>query len=354
MDLRTEVYKTTVDTWRYEVESYWQRNNYFAAFETAALAGCWYVIEHAHLWIGLAFSAFGFVSAGIWFITSVAVLHYVRYWWGAVKTAENKLGLNADGLDFSARHPGSGLRPSDLILCIPLIFAAAWVTELVFTFMRLHALDYPLAAAQQKGGFVSTYSFEGIFQGASLLVLAATVFVAYRQMKEATAQARASERQAKSSEQMAERSLQQSETMRAQLHATFRPVVEVTGGAYEREAIKLELTNVGTGPALALSCIYRSGHRESIGSLEAGKSTVFKFIRSANEVQPPVGPPEVRAQWKGPTQEMPLRLEYQSVTGAKCWTNVDFELGAEGAVVAQNESGWSIPTCPMPVVTEPF
>lgn len=50
-----DVYKTISDTWRYEVDSYWQRNNYFAAFETAALAGCWYVVEHAHPWLGLSF-----------------------------------------------------------------------------------------------------------------------------------------------------------------------------------------------------------------------------------------------------------------------------------------------------------
>lgn len=33
-----EVYKTVFETWRAQVDSYWQRSNYFAAFETAALA----------------------------------------------------------------------------------------------------------------------------------------------------------------------------------------------------------------------------------------------------------------------------------------------------------------------------
>jgi hypothetical protein len=46
--LRQEVYKEAFETWRYEVNSYWQRNNYFSAFEIAAIAGCWYVVEHSH------------------------------------------------------------------------------------------------------------------------------------------------------------------------------------------------------------------------------------------------------------------------------------------------------------------
>ena len=50
-----EVYKTIFETWRSQVDSYWQRNTYFAAFETAALAGCWYLVEHSHReWAGLS------------------------------------------------------------------------------------------------------------------------------------------------------------------------------------------------------------------------------------------------------------------------------------------------------------
>ncbi len=36
-----EVYKTISDTWRSQVDSSWQRSTYFAAFEIAALGGCW-------------------------------------------------------------------------------------------------------------------------------------------------------------------------------------------------------------------------------------------------------------------------------------------------------------------------
>ncbi len=43
--IELEVYRTTFETWRFEVDSYWQRNSYFAAFETAAITGCWYLLE---------------------------------------------------------------------------------------------------------------------------------------------------------------------------------------------------------------------------------------------------------------------------------------------------------------------
>jgi len=79
-ELRQEVYGVIFETWRSQVDSYWQRSNYFSVFETAALGGCWYVIEHSHKWIGLAFSIAGFLSALAWLITSVGVHRYVDYW----------------------------------------------------------------------------------------------------------------------------------------------------------------------------------------------------------------------------------------------------------------------------------
>lgn len=131
-ELRHEVYKTIFETWRYEVDSYWQRNNYFAAFETAALAGGWYVIEHAHPWPGLLFSIIGLASTIIWLITSFAVLKYVRYWWKAIKIIEGELFLANDGLDFATKNPGSGLHPSKLVLLIPVLFGLAWLVIFVF------------------------------------------------------------------------------------------------------------------------------------------------------------------------------------------------------------------------------
>lgn len=133
-----DVYKMTIETWRYEVDSYWQRNNYFAAFETAALAGCWYVVEHGHWWTGMAFSTLGLLSAIIWFITSLAVHKYVDYWWSAIKKIEQKLALNEIEFDFATRHTGSGLHPSAFVLTVPWLFALAWLSILVFSIVSLY------------------------------------------------------------------------------------------------------------------------------------------------------------------------------------------------------------------------
>ncbi len=40
-----EVYKTIFDTWRSQVDSSWQRSSYFAAFEIAAVGGCWLLVS---------------------------------------------------------------------------------------------------------------------------------------------------------------------------------------------------------------------------------------------------------------------------------------------------------------------
>lgn len=129
-ETKHEVYKTIFETWRYEVDSYWQRNNYFAAFETAALAGCWYVVEHGHPGYGLAFSLAGLASTIVWLITSVAVHSYIDYWWKSIKVIEGDSLFK--GLDFATKHPGSRLHPSLLVHVIPVLFMAAWIVILIF------------------------------------------------------------------------------------------------------------------------------------------------------------------------------------------------------------------------------
>jgi len=192
---------------------------------------------------------------------------------------------------------------------------------------------------------VTLPTFEAIFQGVSLLVLAVTVYVSLRQLKDATRQAKSSEDQAKASVKMAQLSLEQTELMRTQVHASFRPVVRVTTGDYASNAVILTLKNVGTGPALGVVGIYRSKARQDVGDLSPGQMIEFRFEHGLHVVPPSVGPPRPEYQSVGgPSQTVPLRLEYQSVSGASCWTTVDFKLGGEGPVEAENESGMDLPS----------
>jgi hypothetical protein len=137
-ELRLEVYKTIFETWRYEVDSYWQRNSYFAAFETGALAGCWYVVEHGYHGSGLAFALAGLASTIVWWVTSIAVHRYIEYWWESVQKVEQKLALENDGFDFATKHTGSrGLHASTLVLIIPILFAGSWLVILLFAIRSL-------------------------------------------------------------------------------------------------------------------------------------------------------------------------------------------------------------------------
>src|ERR1035441_6935400 len=129
-DMKQEVYKAVFETWRYQSDAYWQRSNYFAAFETAGLAGSWYVLEHSHPVVGLAFSFVGLVSAIAWLVTSVAFHRYVDYWWEKIKDAETANSLKDYGLAFASDHPGSRLHPSRWVYLIPVLFLITWIVVL--------------------------------------------------------------------------------------------------------------------------------------------------------------------------------------------------------------------------------
>ncbi|MDE3202268.1 MAG: hypothetical protein KGN79_15255 [Acidobacteriota bacterium] len=169
----------------------------------------------------------------------------------------------------------------------------------------------------------------GIVQVLTLVALVVTVYVSYRQ--------------AKAAERATILSLKQVELMRTQLNSTFRPVVEVTGGEYGVNSASLTLQNVGNSPALMLTAICRSGYRERLGTLGPDKQRKFKFEGSFNLPQQAIGPPEYQDKLKLEAQPVPLRLEYTSVSGARCWTNINFPLGRQGVVDAEIEHGMDFP-----------
>jgi hypothetical protein len=132
-----EVYKNTFETWRFEVDSYWHRNTYFAAFETAAIAGCWYLLEKGKVPIGLSFAVLGGVLTLIWFWNNVAVHRYIKYWWGSVQASEKALSLQERKIAFANDHPGSGLSPSVGAKLVPLVFLLAWLFLIVYAVYHL-------------------------------------------------------------------------------------------------------------------------------------------------------------------------------------------------------------------------
>jgi hypothetical protein len=135
--IKLEVYRNAYETWRFEVDSYWQRNVYFAAFETAAIGGCWYLLEHQKARMGLVFAVLGTALTLLWLWNNVAVHRYIKYWWESAKKSEKELSLEESKLDFANKHPGSGLKPSLGAKLVPVIFVLAWLALVVYAIWQL-------------------------------------------------------------------------------------------------------------------------------------------------------------------------------------------------------------------------
>jgi hypothetical protein len=128
-ELKQVVYKTIFETWRCQVDWFWQRNNYFAAFEIGALAGCWYVVEHSHPWLGLVLAVAGLASTLAWFVTSIVTHRYADYWRESIQHIEHELALKDFGCDFMTKNPRTRL---PWVHAIPVFFMLAWIAIFVF------------------------------------------------------------------------------------------------------------------------------------------------------------------------------------------------------------------------------
>src|SRR4051812_3243544 len=80
-DTLVQIYWSMFETWSAEVDSYWTRTNYFAAFEIAAIGGTWEVLhsEHADYPAGVCFFIFGVLLIPLWIYSNVKTHGYVEY-----------------------------------------------------------------------------------------------------------------------------------------------------------------------------------------------------------------------------------------------------------------------------------
>lgn len=130
---RLEVYKTLFETWRFEVNSHWQRSSYFAAFETVAVAACWKLLEETKsVWAGVLLAILGILLTEIWRRNNQKTHFYAVYWLGKVTEIEKRLSVDAkESLEFATEilnRPRNGwLRHRHLVQAVPIIFFVAWV-----------------------------------------------------------------------------------------------------------------------------------------------------------------------------------------------------------------------------------
>src|SRR5947209_15084 len=103
-----ESYKTVLETWRFQVNSYWQRSSYFAAFETVAMAGYWKLLREPGVprCVAVVFGILGIALTIVWWLSNRKTRDYVEYWWRSLMELEAKLELQSGGTDYATRLEG--------------------------------------------------------------------------------------------------------------------------------------------------------------------------------------------------------------------------------------------------------
>jgi hypothetical protein len=146
LEERLDLYKTIVDTWRSQVDSSWQRSSYFAAFETAAIGGCWLLArDNSSLSVGaaIAVSFGGILLTTIWYCSTIKTSGYVRHWWKSIIAIEADLRMDIQHYDFASQlesKPKCFPKYRCLVQAIPLLFGMAWAALFILSIARCACL----------------------------------------------------------------------------------------------------------------------------------------------------------------------------------------------------------------------
>jgi len=116
--------------WRFQVDSLWNRSNFFAVVETVALAGAWQVLDqNKHRKTALFFAFLGLLSTIIWLLNDLISYTYILYWWRSTDQSQ-EYEKRAKDLGIGKWWPKVGLKYSHLMHVIPIIFCVAWLWTL--------------------------------------------------------------------------------------------------------------------------------------------------------------------------------------------------------------------------------
>jgi len=190
-----EVYKSLFDTWRFEVNSHWQRSSYFAAFETVAIAACWKLLTDlsGSRWLGAVVVVLGILLTAVWFLNNNKTHFYAVYWLKAVSKIENTLVQRGgeEGIDFATqilsrpRHP---IRHRHLVQAVPLLFLVGWVTLFFFAVYKWRAAGTGRAVMIGSSAMYQaiTYEFSSLVVAvASLFASVAAIWIARSSLSQA-------------------------------------------------------------------------------------------------------------------------------------------------------------------------
>jgi hypothetical protein len=127
-----ELYKSLFDTWRFQVDSHWQRSSYFAAFETVAIAGCWKLLVGQYP-TELSLATLGIGLTIVWILNNNKTHEYAQYWLRAICKIEARLQecSGERDIDFAlqilSRPHNRLLRHPNLVQAVPALFFIAWL-----------------------------------------------------------------------------------------------------------------------------------------------------------------------------------------------------------------------------------
>jgi len=128
--------KTTLDIWRFQIDSYWTRNSYFVTFHTAIMAAVWEITKNkmsdSRRLAAEFFCYAGLFLAVVWLVNNIRVHQYIIYWWRRAAAIEKLLGGPEEThLVFEYdKHRRPKLIPGDYHLwmdSIPVLFLVIWI-----------------------------------------------------------------------------------------------------------------------------------------------------------------------------------------------------------------------------------
>jgi len=89
-DTIIQLYWAVLEAWSAQVDSYWTRANYFAAFEIAAIAGTWVVLNACDFRVGHWLLLLAVFLTASWIFSNVKSHDYVTYWWKVLEEIEGR------------------------------------------------------------------------------------------------------------------------------------------------------------------------------------------------------------------------------------------------------------------------
>lgn len=188
-----EVYKALFETWRFQVNSHWQRSSFFAAFETAAIAACWKLFtvkpdtQTGAPVLGFLLAALGTALTIVWLLINERTHRYALYWLDAVGEIEARVmkGSREWGIDFARKIPATikrgPIEHHNLERAVPGLFLVAWIV--MFLFGICHS--EPVIGYGAMHGGVPYESASLAIAIASLLASAAATLIARSSLSQA-------------------------------------------------------------------------------------------------------------------------------------------------------------------------